>query len=221
MNTEILTPVFRTKYKNVRYIAYRWYFPLKYLPWADSNGERFHHWILRLKNGDQSAIDLFKILLVKLLEMVGEQDGIIAIPPHHSFRERPEYPLGEVAEYVSCMKKIKNTAYNIERIKTLKPVVEYPPNRDPNIQALSMELYPLPEGIKSILLIDDVATSWSTMNGAAQTIKEVYPELSITCFAFGKTKRTRSSPFPANPKFPTVEQLTEEKRSHWLDHVFE
>ncbi len=89
---------------NIRYTAYRWYFPSRALNWASINGTYFHHWIVHLKDDLKHDIvhRFFESILIEYVRLSGvDIDLIISIPPSKSYEERSSYPLASIAANVN------------------------------------------------------------------------------------------------------------------------
>jgi len=196
----------RLIYSTGSYAVFRWYFTNSALPWASENGERFHDWIIRLKNnnnGDNVVLNFFISILLSLLRNddfgLGRPDIIISIPPSKSYEDNPSYSLNKIAKIVNEVYfGIKSDHHYLRRTKTI-------PSKSHNcfVHKDSMHVSgDLPENVESVLLIDDVMTTNATLKAAGSLISESYPHVQITRFAFGETQRTGSTSFPEVPEFP-------------------
>tara|TARA_B100001964_G_scaffold109864_1_gene122817 strand:- start:252 stop:1115 length:864 start_codon:yes stop_codon:yes gene_type:complete len=194
---------------NIRYTAYRWYFKVQALNWASQNGVHYHGWIIRLKNdsnnGDFTVHHFFEQILVDYIRHSDvDIDLIISIPPSTSYKEHPSYPLASIAATVNKYCGFDNSGHYKHYIKRLSTISKKTHSFDKN--RTSMVVEDLINCKKSILLIDDVMTTGSTLEAAASLISEKKPDVQILTFAFGKTQPTGSTPFPEEPKFPNPEE---------------
>lgn len=201
---------------DIWYSAYCWYFPVRALKWASTNGVHFHGWILRLKNDinsdDVIAHYFFALILLKYFNHLKyvdhcDIDLIISVPPSMSYEERSSYSLARVAEMVnkSCLGS-KQYHHYIRRAITVSKDSSAKIKRNKYVQKASMVADDLPDNIETVLLIDDVMTSGATLEAAAELISEANPDVQVLTFAFGKTQRTGSTPFPDEPEFPDASE---------------
>jgi len=81
------TAVWRDENSGVPFVGYRWYFPVRALPYATESGKAFHDRIIQLKRGDPCALDLFEKQIADVwTTILGSPDGVVAVPPHDATR---------------------------------------------------------------------------------------------------------------------------------------
>lgn len=198
--------------------CWRWYFTNRSLPWASENGRRFHYWIQLLKDGHFPAEQLFASVYRHLWSTVlGKPQAIVTVPPSKQFKIRPEYPLSRCADIAAGMGAGVHLRHHLRRIESLPSCVSDNSSRDFLKQRASMRVESdVEDDTESIVIIDDVRTSGSTLAAAIELVRQHHPQARINALTFGQTQRTGSTPFPEIPSFPESRAVSSEQIEQFM-----
>ncbi|NOT25766.1 MAG: phosphoribosyltransferase [Acidobacteria bacterium] len=187
-----------------RVVAWRWYFPERALPWASTNGKRFHEWMSNLKSGSDVALTLFANVIARLCEDgLLRPDAIAATPSSQKYEIQTKHSVAALSSMVAQMLTVGDLNDLVRRTRTVPRAVARPGMRDEEVQFSSMQVSgPMPPNVGTILLLDDVLTSGSTARAAVRRIREMSATVQIDVLALGKTNATGSTQFPDVPAFP-------------------
>jgi len=185
--------------------CWRWYYKKSAIAWASPNGKKFVQWIYALKDDSSTAAKLFaEVLLGVYRGLPNNPDLIVPIPPSSDYLSKPDYGLAEVSRIVSnkgCGRYVHHfirRKYSVPKSSSDKTQKDYQTQKD------SMEIGANPlQDPRSILIMDDIYTTGSHMNAVYDLVTERYPGIPICLFAFSKTQKTGSTPFPDEPAFET------------------
>lgn len=207
--------------------GYRQYPPSNKSRFVDANGDNFRRLLLSLKNGNGFSIKLFAQLLAVIYdECLGGPEAVVCVPPS----KETEGTRGDsIATVVRSLKILGLGVIDgsnwLRRTTSIVPCHESNLYRDAEKQAANIACV-IPkryQGVKSVLVLDDICTSGSSITGSVSRIREELPEAKITGFAFGYTPYYVESSTYATPEFPTSYGKTSDisrTMSKWLEEAW-
>jgi hypothetical protein len=183
----------RATYGSYRYesIGYRTYPTAVRAGYADRNLSRFRRLLLRLKEGTAGALELFSGLLCLIYDdLLDSPDAIACVPSSGKSGLVRDDPLALMVQ-MAVLKGIGAVDGSswLLRTESVAPAHKDNAMRDyrKQLETIACNAAALPGSIESILLVDDIRTSGSTMDACVDRLKEAFPAATITGFAFGYT----------------------------------
>ena len=191
--------------------AYRYYCSRAELSSASERQKTFHRWLKRLKHGENNAVTLFACILKHLWKPeLWLPDVIVCAPGHEAYSKSRPLPLTDVIAIVCKEAHAIDRSDLVRRVRTVDPCVKNFSMRNVGVQMESMKICgELPRLAKHILVIDDVATTWSTIYSTRNVIENAFANVNISVFAFGLTRSPNSDDWPKTPIFPQLDASKE------------
>ena len=188
--------------------GYRQYPPSTKSRFVDANGDNFRRLLLSLKDGNGFSIKLFAQLLAAIYdECLGGPEAVVCVPPSKETEGTRRDPMATLVRSLGMVGLSVIDGSNwLRRTTSIVPCHESNLYRDSVKQAANIACV-IPkryQGVKSVLVLDDICTSGSSITGSVSRIREELPEAKIIGFAFGYTPFYVESTTYATPEFPTI-----------------
>ena len=186
-------------------VGYRTYPTTAKLDYADDNSIRYRNLLFDLKANNPTAVELFASLLCLIYdELLGGPEAIACVPTSTMSKTTRDDVIALVAQ-----KAIENGLGVVDGSSWLRRTRDVPKaHKDDSMrtfdkQSETIEFNPLskPPAPGHILLIDDICTSGSTMSACVSRLREQFPRVKVTAFAFGYTGWVAATS-PQVPAFP-------------------
>jgi predicted amidophosphoribosyltransferase len=208
-------------------IGYRTYANADRLGFADRNCQRFRRLLLDLKEGDLLAIELFAVLLGMIFdEVLASPTAVLCVPCSRESEPTRHDPVARVVRTMIEMGvEARDGSSWLQRTKTV------PRAHDPTSGMRSVEkqmesiacVLPTDQTIpRSVVIIDDIYTSGSTMIASAARVRERLPNTEVLGFAFGRTAFVPENS-PRVPVFPAPRQspdIVDDISEQWLEEAW-
>lgn len=172
--------------------------------YADANRMRYRRLLFALKKNDPDAISLFTSLLCLIFDdVIGGPDAIACVPPSSQSAALRDDAMALVAR-----KAVEKDLGVIDGSSWLKRTQTVPKaHQDSSMRSFEKQYATiactagsLAVEPKSIVVIDDICTSGTTMQACVTRLREQFPNAKVTGFAFGYTGWVNES--PSVPEFP-------------------